>query len=89
MPGKQRPPIEQPLTAGQMRFCERYVEHGNATKAFREAGLTAKTPTAARRAASWLLSKRGIQRYVDELRWTVMDSAQRAFTEKLRKDFGH
>jgi phage terminase small subunit len=86
MPRKIKKPNDKPLTAQQVRFCERYAEHGNATLAFREAGLTAKTEVAARRAASWLLAKRNIERHIDELRRELLAAARTAFHQRLEQD---
>ena len=87
MPRKIKKPNDKPLTAQQVRFCERYAEHGNATLAFREAGLTAKTEVAARRAASWLLTKRHIERHIDELRKMAMSAARTAFRQRLKRQY--
>lgn len=57
----------KPLTPQQMRFCEIYVQCGNAAKAYRDAGYKAADAEVARANASRLIAKDNISLYIKQL----------------------
>jgi phage terminase small subunit len=64
------------LSTREVTFCRLYVEHGNATRAFKEAGLESSSEGAIREAASYLLTKPDILKFCDELRQWAAESAK-------------
>lgn len=53
------------LTEKQKRFCDYYIETGNATESYLRAGYKVKTDGAARANASRLLTNANIKKYID------------------------
>lgn len=54
------------LTEKQKRFCDYYIETGNATESYKRAGYKVRTDGAARSNASRLLTKANIKFYIDK-----------------------
>lgn len=54
------------LTEKQKRFCDYYIETGNATESYLKAGYKVKTDGAARANASRLLTNANIKSYIDK-----------------------
>lgn len=81
------------MTAQQVLFCERYVLHLNATKAYSEAFPGATTVNSAAAAASRLLRNVKVQTYIDHLvekrRRKTEISADRVLAEVARLAFSN
>lgn len=73
------------LTVKQEAFCVAYSKHGNASRAFREAGYIAKNDETARASASRLLTYANVIARLGELREqssrpSIMDAEERRET---------
>ena len=58
---------EQSLTEQQKAFCEEYIQHWNATEAYKAAYKSCKSYAGARANASRLLKREDIQAYIEDL----------------------
>lgn len=56
------------LTIKQQNFCDKYLEHGNASKAYKESGFKFKNDRVAESAASRLLRNVEVRAYITEER---------------------
>lgn len=65
-----------PLTAQQIRFCQLWVEHGKAVRAYRDAGFEAADDEVAKKGARRLLNRPEVQAYVNELQQVAADAAR-------------
>ena len=63
-----------PLTFREVRFCNFYLEHGNATQAARDAGYTSASDGALRYLACKLLAKPNVAEYLREAIEQYLDS---------------
>jgi phage terminase small subunit len=54
------------LTEKQKRFCDYYIETGNATESYLKAGYRVKTDGAARANASRLLTNANVKSYIEQ-----------------------
>jgi len=72
------------LTEKQKRFCDYYIETGNATESYLRAGYKVKTDGAARANASRLLTKANVKNYIDN-RLKELDNARIAKAEEVLK----
>lgn len=72
------------LTEKQKRFCDYYIETGNATESYLRAGYKVKTDGAARANASRLLTKANVKNYIDN-RLKELDDARIAKAEEVLK----
>lgn len=54
------------LTENQKRFCDYYIETGNATEAYERAGYKVKDREVAKAAASRLLTNVNLKQYIDQ-----------------------
>jgi len=82
------------LTEKQERFCQNYIEHGNGTKAYIDAGYAVKSQKSASEAASRLLAKSvNIQKRLQELRAPALQENQvtveRIVSELTKIAFAH
>lgn len=68
---------EYGLTENQIRFCEKYIEHGNATQAYFDV-YKSKSKDIAGKQASRLMQQEKIQRYIKD----VMDEISADYTEE-------
>lgn len=65
------------LSINDIRFCQHYAEHGNATEAYKKAGYSNSnaSESAVGKAAWVLVRKRKIREYIRELRRQAADAA--------------
>jgi phage terminase small subunit len=75
-----------PLCAREVRFCQLYVEHGNATRAYAEAGFPHKDGRSAAVLAFKRLRKVKVREFVRGLQHAAADVAQ-ATVEELAQGF--
>jgi phage terminase small subunit len=74
-PKKQRVKPDPLLTKREIVFAQRVAEHGNATRAYREAGFEFKSEAAASTAASKLLRNGKVLAYLEKLEKAACDAA--------------
>jgi len=72
------------LTPKQQRFCDYYIETGNATESYLKAGYKVKTDGAARANASRLLTNANVKSYINE-RLKELEDARIAKAEEVLK----
>ena len=72
------------LTEKQKRFCDYYIETGNATESYLRAGYKVKTDGAARANASRLLTKANVKNYIDNRLKELEDARIAKADEVLR-----
>jgi hypothetical protein len=74
---------QKPLSAEEIRFAERCLEHGNATRAFRELGFAARVKeSSVRELASRLRAKPAVDKYISGL----SKALQEACRVRMRED---
>ena len=78
-PRRRRDP--PPLTAREVRFCQLWVETGNAARSYIDAGFRHASPNAAAVAARRVLSKAAVRDYVQTLRCQAADAARATLAE--------
>lgn len=74
------------LTENQKRFCDYYLESGNATEAYKKAYKSVKSDNVAKAAASRLLTNVNVKAYTDQRR-QQMDEERIAKPEEVLKYF--
>jgi phage terminase small subunit len=72
------------LTTNQQRFCDFYIELGNATDAYIKAGYKVKSTNVAKVNASRLLTNANIQQYIEERMQQLEDASIAKQTEILQ-----
>ncbi len=82
MPAMNKKRIKKSLTGEQIRFARFLFEHGGAKKAYREAGLPARSELALRKAASRLANNKLVLQFVRQLSREAMERVENYFEEE-------